>query len=80
MRIVPSLRLSQTTAYLLTVVDPGKARGRRGPPGRADTIAIGTHGRSGLSRALLGSVAEALIRTSSVPVLVVRDGMRVAAG
>ena len=46
----------------------------------ADTIAIGTHGRSGLGRAQMGSVAEALIRSSSVPVLVVRDGMRVAAG
>ena len=46
----------------------------------ADTIAIGTHGRSGLGRAPMGSLAEALIRSSSVPVLVVHDGMRVAAG
>ncbi len=45
----------------------------------ADPIAIGTHGRSGLSRALLGSVAEAVIRTSNVPVLVVREGMQRAA-
>ena len=38
---------------------------------RADLIVIGTHGRRGLARALLGSVAENVIRTSSVPVLVI---------
>lgn len=39
---------------------------------KADLIVIGTHGRSGLSRFLLGSVAEELIRVSSIPVLLVR--------
>jgi nucleotide-binding universal stress UspA family protein len=38
----------------------------------ADLIVIGTHGRRGLSRALLGSVAEYVVRTSRVPVLTVR--------
>ena len=38
----------------------------------ADLIVVGTHGRRGLSRALLGSVAERLIRTATRPVLVVR--------
>jgi nucleotide-binding universal stress UspA family protein len=37
----------------------------------ADLIVIGTHGRRGLARALLGSVAENVIRTSTVPVLVI---------
>jgi nucleotide-binding universal stress UspA family protein len=37
---------------------------------RADLIVIGTHGRRGLSRALLGSVAERIIRTSTRPILV----------
>jgi nucleotide-binding universal stress UspA family protein len=37
----------------------------------AHLIVIGTHGRRGLARALLGSVAENVIRTSHVPVLVV---------
>jgi nucleotide-binding universal stress UspA family protein len=36
----------------------------------ADIIAIETHGRSGLSRFLLGSIADKVIRGSSVPVLV----------
>lgn len=39
---------------------------------RADLIVIGTHGRRGLSRALLGSVAEKVVRLSPVPVLTVR--------
>ena len=39
---------------------------------RIDLIVMGTHGRSGLDRYLLGSVAEKLVRTASVPVLTVR--------
>lgn len=35
-------------------------------------IALATHGRSGVSRLLMGSVAEAVVRTSGDPVLVVR--------
>jgi nucleotide-binding universal stress UspA family protein len=37
-----------------------------------DQIVMGSHGRSGVSRILLGSVAEAVIRRSPVPVTVVR--------
>ncbi len=36
----------------------------------ADLIIVGSHGRGGLSRALLGSVAEGILRKSSIPVLV----------
>jgi nucleotide-binding universal stress UspA family protein len=35
----------------------------------ADLIVVGTHGRQGLTRALLGSVAEKVVRLASVPVL-----------
>ena len=38
----------------------------------ADLIAMTTHGRTGLRRLLFGSVAEAVLRTSHVPVFVVR--------
>lgn len=34
-----------------------------------DLVVIGTHGRRGLPRALIGSVAEKVVRTSPVPVL-----------
>jgi nucleotide-binding universal stress UspA family protein len=37
----------------------------------SDCIVVGTHGRTGLDRYLLGSVTETLIRTAPVPVLVV---------
>lgn len=54
----------------------------RGPPAfeilaaveqtKADLVVIGTHGRHGLGRFLLGSVAEKVVRSSPVPVLTVR--------
>lgn len=42
---------------------------------RTHLLVVGTHGRRGPSRALLGSVAEALVRTAPCPVLVARDAL-----
>lgn len=42
---------------------------------KADLIVVGTEGRSGVGRALLGSVAEKVVRTAPCPVLVVRRGV-----
>ena len=39
---------------------------------RADLIVLGTHGRRGVGRLLLGSDAEQVLRTAHVPVLLVR--------
>jgi nucleotide-binding universal stress UspA family protein len=39
---------------------------------RADLIVMGTHGRSGLKRALLGSVASRVLAATRCPVLTVR--------
>jgi nucleotide-binding universal stress UspA family protein len=36
---------------------------------RADLVVVGTHGRRGVSRALIGSVAEKVVRTAPCPVL-----------
>ena len=38
----------------------------------ADLIVIGTHGRSGFSHMLFGSVAEGVVRTAHIPVLLIR--------
>ena len=38
----------------------------------ADAIVIGTHGRSGMSRLVLGSTAESVVRQAPCPVLVVK--------
>ena len=38
----------------------------------ADLVVIGTHGRRGVSRLLMGSVAESVVRTAPCPVLVAR--------
>ena len=39
---------------------------------QADIIVIGSHGRTGLSHVLIGSVAETVVRHADCPVLVVR--------
>ena len=41
---------------------------------QSDLIVMGSHGRRGLRRALLGSVAENVLRSAPCPVLVVRSG------
>jgi nucleotide-binding universal stress UspA family protein len=40
---------------------------------RPDLLVMGTHGRTGLARAVLGSVTEKVVRMSAAPVLTVRD-------
>jgi nucleotide-binding universal stress UspA family protein len=43
---------------------------------RADTIVMGTHGRRGITRMVMGSDAEGVVRRAPVPVLLVRSNMR----
>jgi nucleotide-binding universal stress UspA family protein len=43
---------------------------------KADLIVMGTHGRHGVSRLFLGSVAEKVVRGSPVPVLTMRLNAR----
>ena len=39
----------------------------------ADLIIMGTHGRTGLEKMLVGSTAEKVVRSSPIPVLTVRE-------
>lgn len=43
---------------------------------KADLIIVGTHGRRGVKRLMLGSVAEAMVRRAACPVFVVRARVR----
>lgn len=69
---------SQVPAETRLIDNPGQRLGdaiaREAADWGADLIVIGTHGRHGLQRALLGSGAEQIIRLAPVPVLVVRGG------
>jgi nucleotide-binding universal stress UspA family protein len=40
---------------------------------RVDLIAMCTHGRTGLGRWVLGSVADRVLRAGSIPIFLVRD-------
>ncbi len=50
----------------------GESVARAAREWKADLIVLGTHGRRGLDRLLLGSGAEQVIRLAPVPVMVVR--------
>jgi nucleotide-binding universal stress UspA family protein len=52
--------------------DPREVLPQAAAEAKASVLVVGSHGRRGLQRALLGSVAEAVTRTSPVPVIVVR--------
>jgi len=51
---------------------PGPAIVRYAEEHGVDQVVVGSHGRTGVARLLLGSVAETIVRRSPVPVTVVR--------
>lgn len=59
------------------VDEPGERLGERvareAQAWGADLVVVGTHGRRGIKRVLLGSGAEEIIRMSALPVLTIRD-------
>ena len=54
------------------VGDPATAIVDRATSGGYDLLVLGTHGRTGLSHLLMGSVAEKVVRLAPCPVLTVR--------
>lgn len=52
--------------------DPGQVSCERAEELKAELIVVGSHGRTGLTRMLLGSVAERVVRLAHCPVLVVK--------
>lgn len=65
--IEPAVPVVTTVAYGL----PASAIVRYAEEHAIDLIVVGTHGRTGISRALIGSVAERIVRTAPCPVLTV---------
>jgi len=59
--------------HRLTIGDPAGEIVRIAREERADMIVLGTHGRTGMTRLLMGSVAEAVVRRAPCPVLVSRE-------
>ena len=52
--------------------DPGSVCAERAASLKADLIVLPSHGRSGVSRLLLGSVTERIVRLATCPVLVLK--------
>ncbi len=65
--------VSEVTVELIDDESPARAICRRAEEIGADLIVIATHGRAGLKHLLIGSVAERVVRHSTVPVLTLRS-------
>ena len=60
----------------LVVGDPAEEIVRVAAKEKARLIAMGTHGRTGLGRLLMGSVAEAVLRRAPCPVMTFRNSLQ----
>ncbi|MBK8253239.1 MAG: universal stress protein [Polyangiaceae bacterium] len=69
---IGTLQIGKITAHLLTGA-PAREIVWLAAHVEADLIVLGTHGRTGVRRALLGSVAERVVRTAGCPVFVDRS-------
>ena len=68
----------EVEVLVLTEAAPAKAIAEFAQEKDADLIVVGTHGKKGVTRALLGSTAESLLRQSPRQVLVVKQKARTA--
>lgn len=59
--------------HLLLEGDPAEVLVRLSEERQVELIVMGTHGRTGLARLLMGSVAEQVVRRAPCPVLVVKN-------
>lgn len=65
-RAVPKIR------YVVDSGEPFEAILNAAEAKRADLIVLGTHGRTGLKRLIIGNVAEKIVRHAPCPVLIVK--------
>lgn len=72
MELRAAVAIPEAVNHLVRVGNPADVISEVAVHWPADLVAVGSHGRSGLGRVLLGSVAEAVVRHAPCPVLVVR--------
>ena len=65
-----------TAEFLVWDGDPGDSIAAAAEAEHADLVVVGTRGRSGAERMLLGSVSDHVVRHAECPVLVVRPSKR----
>jgi len=65
--------------HKLLVGDPATAIVETADNEHADLIVMGTHGRTGITRLLMGSVAESVVRKANCPVLTIKQPANVPA-
>ena len=66
-------KLGVRASSLTMTGDPAEQIVRAARSKRAELIVLGTHGRTGLNRLFVGSVAQRVIAAASCPVVTVRD-------
>ncbi len=64
--------------HLMVTGDPATAITRIAEEESVEMVVMGTHGRSGLMRLLMGSTAEAVVRRSTCPVLTYKQSAEAA--
>jgi nucleotide-binding universal stress UspA family protein len=75
--VVRSARDAGVTAeFLVWDGEPGESIAAAAEAEAADMVVVGTRGRSGAERMLLGSVSDQVVRRAQCPVLVVRPSTR----
>jgi len=73
--VVPEeMRRFLSVEFRVTIDEPARAIVSAAQETGADLIVMGTHGRSGVQRLLMGSVAEAVVRAAPAPVLALKMG------
>ncbi|HXV79222.1 MAG TPA: universal stress protein [Candidatus Binatia bacterium] len=66
------LRALKSRVVIVTSSDPARAIANQAKKSKASMIIMGSRGRTGLKRLVLGSVAERTLRYASCPVLIVK--------
>ncbi len=73
-------RAGRPVRSALVAGDPANEIARFARDQRCDLLVIGTHGRAGIRRVMLGSVAERVVRRAECPVLVIGERARISKG